>query len=67
MDGLVKDICLECHSNSIAEHCAYVEYEFVKLMSLYVEISISFVKMLVCHVFGMLKIPKSIFTNVQQP
>ena len=61
MDGLVENICLECHSSSIAEHGTNVEYEFVKLMSLYVEISIGLVKMLVYHVLWLLKIPKSIF------
>lgn len=61
MDGLVEDICLECHSSSLTEHCTNVEYKFVELMSLYMEISIVFVKMLVCHVFRLLKILKSIF------
>ena len=61
MDGLVEDICLECHSSSLAEHCTNVEYKFVELMSLYMEISIVLVKMLVCHVFWLLKILKSIF------
>ena len=61
MDGLVEDICLECHSCSLAEHCADVEYNLVELMPLYVEISIVFVKMLVCHVFWLLKILKNIF------
>ncbi len=61
MDGLVKDICPECHPRSIAEHCANVKYKFVELMSLYVEISIGFVKMFVCHVSCLLKILKSLF------
>lgn len=50
MDGLVEDICLECHSCSFAEHCAYVEYEFVELMSLYVEISIGYLQVLLALV-----------------
>jgi len=32
MDGLVEDICLECHSSSFAEHCTNVEYKFVELV-----------------------------------
>lgn len=61
MDGLVEDISLECHSCSLAEHCANVKYKFVELMPLYVKISIGFVKMLVRHVFRLQKILKRLF------
>lgn len=40
MDGLVEDICFECHSSSFAEHCANMEYEFIELMSLNMKIGI---------------------------
>ena len=56
MDGLVEDFCFECHSSSMTEHCANMKYKLVELVPLYMKIGISFIKMLVCHAFRLLKI-----------
>ena len=61
MDGLVEDFCFECHSSSMTEHCANMKYKLVELVPLYMKIGISFIKMLVCHAFRLLKILECIF------